>query len=117
MSTNRSSRQRRRPLPPGQTLYTPAASPARRAVEQRSAAPMVFLHQLPAWLLPLVAVALLITGLAVGGVIGAVALCAVALILGWLAAVSWPRLGAAGRLGRIAAVALVLALAVFRVAH
>ena len=68
MSANRSSRQRRRPLPPGQTLYTPGSSPARRSLEQRSAAPMVFLYQLPVWLLPLIAVALLITGLAVHGV-------------------------------------------------
>ncbi len=117
MSANRSSRQRRRPLPPGQTLYTPGSSPARRAVEQRSAAPMVFLHQLPAWLLPLIAVALLITGLAMHGVIGAVALGLVAVTLSWLAALSWPRLGPAGRLGRVAAVACVLALAAFRATH
>ena len=117
MSANRSSRQRRRPLPPGQTLYTPGSSPARRSLEQRSAAPMVFLHQLPVWLLPLIAVALLITGLAVHGVIGAAALCLVAVALGWLAALSWPRLGPGGRLGGIAAVAVVLALAAFRATH
>ncbi|MGO9140588.1 MAG: DUF6703 family protein [Streptosporangiaceae bacterium] len=51
------------------------------------------------------------------GVIGAAALCLVAVALGWLAALSWPRLGPGGRLGRIAAVAVVLALAAFRATH
>jgi|CZKW01.1.fsa_nt_gi hypothetical protein len=109
--TNRSARQRR-PIPPGQTLYTPGASPARQSAERRSATLLVFLHQLPVWLLPVVLVALLITGLAVGGWIGAVALCGVAAVLGLLAFVSWPQLTARGRIGRAAAIICVLAIAV-----
>ena len=100
-----------RPLPKGDSLYTPGASPARQAAEHRSAKPLLFLHQLPTWLLPLVLVALLVAGLAVKGPGGAVALCGLAAVLGWLATVSWPHLSLNGRLGRILGIAVVLALA------
>jgi hypothetical protein len=109
--SNRPTRQRVRPLPKGETLYTPGASPARQAAERRSAKPLLFLHQLPTWVAPLVLVALLIAGLAIRGPGGAVALCGVAAVLGWLASLSWPRLSANARLGRIVAVAVVLAVA------
>jgi hypothetical protein len=110
-SARRASRPRVRPLPRGNTLYTPDASPLRQATERRSAKPLIFLHQLPAWIAPVVLVALLIAGLAVRGPIGAVALCGVALVLGWLASVSWPRLSSSGRTGRLLAIVIVLAVA------
>lgn len=109
--SNRQARRRARPLPKGTSLYTPGASPARQATERRSAKVLIFLHQLPTWILPLVMVVLLITGLAVKGPGGAVAFGGVAVVLGWLAAISWPRLSATGRLGRILGIAVVLALA------
>jgi hypothetical protein len=111
VSSNRSRSSRRRPTPRGQRMYTPGASPARRSVEQASARPLAMLHQLPAWLPPLIAVALLITGLAVRGVVGAVALCLMAALLAWLAFMSWPGLSSRGRLGRVLAIACVLAVA------
>jgi len=98
-------------LPKGNSLYTPGASPARQAAERRSAKPLLYLHQLPTWVAPLVMVALLVAGLAVKGPGGAVALCGVAAVLGWLAAISWPRLSASGRIGRILGIAVVFALA------
>ena len=52
--------------------------------------------------------ALLITGLAVRGVVGAVALCLMAALLGWLAFVSWPGLSSRGRAGRALVIACVL---------
>jgi hypothetical protein len=111
-------RQRRpRPLPPGNTLFTPDASPARASMEQRSATPLLWLHQLPAWLLPVLAVVLLVTGLAVPGWGGAIALCGLAGLLGWLAAVSWPRLSPLGRLLRIAAAAAIFIAAILRGLH
>jgi hypothetical protein len=112
--SNRPTRQRVRPLPKGDTLYTPAASPIRHATERRSAKTLIYLHQLPTWVAPLVLVALLVTGLAVKGPGGAVALCGVAAVLGWLGALSWPQLSAQGRVSRVLAVALVLALAGFQ---
>jgi hypothetical protein len=114
VSTNRPVRQRTRPLPRGTSLYTPGASPARQAAERRSARPLIYLHQLPTWVAPLVLVGLLIAGLAVKGPAGAVALCCVAVVLGWLASVSWPRLQLAGRAGRVLAVAAMLALAAYQ---
>jgi lipopolysaccharide export LptBFGC system permease protein LptF len=109
--SNRPGRQRVRPLPKGNSLYTPDASPTRQAAERRSAKVLLFLHQLPTWVLPLVLVALLVAGLAVKGPGGAVALCGVAAVLGWLAAISWPRLASNGKLSRILGIAVVLALA------
>ena len=107
----RRSSQRVRPLPQGTSLYTPGASPARQATERRSARTLIYLHQLPRWVAPLLLVVFLITGLAVRGPVGAVALCVVAAVLAWLAALSWPRLPAGGRLYRVLTVAIMLALA------
>jgi hypothetical protein len=87
---------------------------ARRSAEQRGAAPLLYLRGLPAWLPPVVLAALLVTGLALRGWAGAVALCAVAVFLGWLGYLSWPRLTSQGRLGRVAAIACVLGLAAFQ---
>jgi hypothetical protein len=114
VSINRPSRGQRRPLPGGETLYTSGASGARQSVERRSAAPLAYLHQLPAILPPLVLAALLVTGLAARGWIGAAALCVVAAVLGWLAFLSWPGLTSRGRAGRAAAIACVLALGVLQ---
>ncbi len=116
MTTNRParqtrSRQRVRPLPPGTSLYTPGASRARQAAERRSARPLIYLHQLPRWVAPLLLVVFLIAGLALHGPAGAVALCVVAAVLAWLAALSWPRLSAGGRLGRSLAVVIMLVIA------
>jgi hypothetical protein len=111
VATNRPTRQRVRPLPKGSTLYTPGASPARQATERRSARPLIYLHQLPAWIAPVVMVVLLVTGLAVRGPGGAAALCGVAAVLAWLASISWPRLPVGSKLGRVLAVAAVLAVA------
>jgi len=83
-------------------------------VERRSAAPLAYLHQLPAIAPPLVLAALLVTGLAARGWIGAAALCVLAAVLGWLAFVSWPGLTGRGRAGRAAAIACLLALAVLQ---
>ena len=106
-----------RPLPPGDTLFTPDPSPVRGSIEQRSATPLLWLHQLPRWLLPVLVVALLVTGLAVAGWAGAIALFALAGVLGWLAAVSWPRLSAQGRALRVLALGVLVALAVIRGLH
>ena len=75
------------------------------------------LHQLPKWLLPALLAASLITGLAAPGLIGAIALCVLALGLGWLAALSWPRLSAQGRMLRAAVIACVLVGAALRALH
>ena len=74
----------------------------------------MWLHQQPVWLPPLVVALLLVVGLAVPGWLGAAAMVLVAAFLGWLAALSWPRLTRGGRLLRLAAVAGVLVVAVIQ---
>jgi hypothetical protein len=106
-----------RPLPKGSTLFTPAASPGRQVLEQRSATSLLWLHQLPAWVPPILAVILLIGGLALKGWAGGAALIGLALVLGWLAVISWPRLSAPGRLLRVVVIGGVLVLAVIRGLH
>jgi hypothetical protein len=86
-------------------------SSAREALRRRSALPLAYLRHLPAWLAPTVLAALLVTGLAVKGWPGTVALCAVAAFLGWLAFLSWPTLAGGGRLGRVVTIAALLAVA------
>ena len=120
MSSNRASSRpgrRPRPLPEGSSLFTPDASPARQALEHRSATYLLWLHQLPAWLFPVLAAGLLVAGLAIHGLGGAIALCGLGVVLSWLAAVSWPRLSVKGRLLRLVVVGGVLAIAVFRALH
>ena len=118
MSASRARRPKPpRPLPSGDTLFTSDPSPARASIEQHSATTLLWLHQLPRWLLPVLAVGLLVTGLAVAGWVGAIALFAVAGVLGWFAALSWPRLSAQGRAMRVLAVGLLIAVAVIRGLH
>ena len=112
--TGRPQRGKVRPLPRGKTFYTPQASQARSSLERSSARPLVVLHQLPVWVVPLVLAGLLVTGLAVPGWPGAVALVLVAAFLGWLASLSWPQTKGNGRLLRAAAIACVLAVAVIQ---
>jgi Family of unknown function (DUF6703) len=117
VSTNRPGRRRVRPLPKGTTLYTPNASAARQAAERRSAKPLLYVHQLPRWVPPVVLVVLLVVGLAVRGPVGAIALLGVAAVLGWLAALSWPRLAASGQAGRVLVIAVLLAVAGYQAAR
>ncbi|MGI9008720.1 MAG: DUF6703 family protein [Streptosporangiaceae bacterium] len=106
-----------RPLPRGRSLQTPDATPARASVEQRSATTLLWLHQLPAWVPPVLAVALLVAGLAMRGWAGGIALFGLAVVLAWLAAISWPRLSGPGRLLRIVVAGLVIAAGVIRGLH
>ena len=109
--TGRPQRGKARPLPRGNSFYTPQASQARSSLERSSARPLVMLHQLPVWVVQIVLAGLLVTGLAVPGWLGAVALVLVAAFLGWLAALSWPRLGPGTRLLRVAAIVGLLVIA------
>ncbi|HEU5418881.1 MAG TPA: DUF6703 family protein [Streptosporangiaceae bacterium] len=113
MTSNRPG-SRGKPLAKGGLRTTPGTSRARQSMEQRSAAPLLFLRQMPRWLLPMLLAVLLITGLALHGIGAAIALVAVALVLSWLAALSWPRLSSGGRLGRTVVIAVVLLVAVIQ---
>ena len=93
---------------------TPGASERRRAVERFSARPLVFLHQMPRWALLLVVLGLLVSGVAVPGLIGAVLLLLLAILLGWLAYLSWPSINTSGRAGRVVALACMVVIVVWQ---
>ena len=83
----------------------------RQTVERWSAAPLVFLHQLPRWVLPLALVGLLIAGMVGTGWVGASAMLVLAALLAWLAYLSWPSTPLSGRLLRVAAFIVLVLLA------
>ena len=97
-----------RPSPAGR----PAPGALRTAVERRSAGLLVALSTRPRWLLPLACTALL-GGLLFLPAVPAVA-CLVPLlaVVGWLAYLSWPTTDTGGRIVRVLALALLLALGV-----
>ena len=111
MAANRAGDRRKRPLPKGETLFTPGASELRHAVERRAAAPLLYLYQLPRWFVPGALFVVLVIGFAVPGWGGAAALLLLAAVLGSFAYLSWPNLASRGRLLRIAAVAVLILLA------
>ena len=83
-------------------------TPLRRAVEQRSAAPLAWLATRPRWLPFLLVLALLLGGLFAPPALGVALLVVLLLLLSWLTFLSWPRLATGGRLARLAVLALVL---------
>ncbi|NYH54199.1 hypothetical protein HNR06_003788 [Nocardiopsis arvandica] len=107
---------RGRPLPGGgaPTPRTEGAGRLRRSVEERSAVPLVWLHQRPRWLAPLVLGALFVAGLMAPGLVGALCLLLVAVFLVWLAFLTWPSLAAQQRMPRVLMVVVVLVLAAAR---
>ncbi|GAA3131897.1 hypothetical protein GCM10010466_23130 [Planomonospora alba] len=100
----------RRPLPPGERFFTPGATGVRQKVERLSAAPLVFLFQLPRWILPVLLVVLLLAGFAVPSFWGGLAVLPVVAFVGWLAYMSWPSLRAGGRILRVALLTFLLLL-------
>lgn len=104
----------RRPQRPTAPLFTPGASGARQSLERSSAGPLLYLRQLPRWVIPIVLAALLVAGFALRGWPGAVVLVVLTAALGWLAALSWPALTPQGRLLRVGVIACVLVVAVLQ---
>jgi len=83
-------------------------------VERFSGRPLVFLTQLPRWVLLLIVLGLLISGFAVPGLLGAAALLLVAILLGWLAYLSWPSINTSGRVLRVIALACMVAIVIWQ---
>jgi len=94
----------------------PPATGLRREVERRSATLLVFLSHQPKLLVPLVSLLLLIGGLALPNVLGAVCLALLALLVGWLTYLSWPVVVGPARAVRMATLGLLLVLIVSRIA-
>ena len=99
---------------PRRPFLTPHASPFRTAVERRSAVVVVFLRKLPRLVPGLLVIGIVATGLLAPPVAGGVALLVAALLLAWLAFLTWPAMPAPGRILRLAVVAMVVAYAIVR---
>ncbi len=100
--------------PKGAPARPPGSTGARRSLENASALPITFLHQLPRWVAPSVLAGLFVLGAFVRGWVGAVAIGLVALVIGWLASLSWPALNPPGRVLRVLIVALLIAFALWQ---
>ncbi|MFI0431790.1 MAG: DUF6703 family protein [Candidatus Nanopelagicales bacterium] len=90
------------------------ASEARRGLEQRSAGPLLWLHRLPRWLIPVIMGALLLLGLAVPGNWAGIFIVLVGLFLAWLLALSWPVITPGSRALRLGVTIVVLAAGIAR---
>ena len=90
------------------------AGPFRRVVERRSARTLVTLHAQPRWVPFLLVAGLLLTGLAVAGLVGTVALLLLDALLAWLLFLSWPSLDRRARAARAAVLGAVVGLALGR---
>nr|BFE88125.1 hypothetical protein GCM10020093_107260 [Planobispora longispora] len=107
-------RAARPPGAPGEQFFTPGATGLRQKIERLSAAPMVFLFQLPRWIVPAVLVILLLAGFALPSFWGGLAALVVAAFVVWLAYMSWPSLSFKGRILRVALLTFLLLLAADR---
>ena len=84
-------------------------------LEVFSAPILLFIHGLPRWIFPFVTATLLLMGLFVSnGVVGGTLLLVVAVIIGWLVALSWKLLFLPSRIIRTGLVLLILGYAVGR---
>jgi hypothetical protein len=98
----------------GERFFTPGASGVRQQVERRSGTLLVFLAQLPRWVLPVVMVLLLLAALALPATWGAVAVAPLLVFVCWLAYLSWPSLSPGAKLLRAGVVAFLVLIALDR---
>jgi hypothetical protein len=106
-----------RPLPPGDTFFTPGASAFRRAVERRAAVPMVMLARLPRWIPAAVMGGLIVCGIAIPGLVGLLCLIPVALFVLLLTYLSWPAITVSGKLIRVVTLAILVGFAAVQVTN
>jgi hypothetical protein len=104
----------RRPLPPGETLYTPGAGPTRRRIERTSAPLVVYLHQLPRMVPVAALVILLVLGALLPPALAAIPIGLAVLFLGWLSYLSWPAISGSAKVTRLSIIAFLVGLAVYR---
>jgi hypothetical protein len=113
----RSSGGPKRPLPKGDSFFTPAASPLRQEIERVSAPLLVLFHRLPRPVFAALPLLLLVLGAFLPVPLALVCLALALLLLGWLAFLSWPRASGGQKLMRLVVPGLVVAIAILRVAR
>lgn len=90
-------------------------SPLARKIAAASMPALIWLHSRPRWFLLVLIGVLLLAGLLVQGIPGALLLLVLATFLAWLLLLSWPVLQGGGRLGRVLMVAMVAGAALVKV--
>ena len=111
----RRARSQHKSGPPRQTR--PAAPPAtgfRARLERLSVGPLVLMHSLPGWLVPVLIAAFLLGGLVLPFAWAGLLLLVPAFFLLWLLALSWPITSPGGRLLRSLVVLVLFGAAVLR---
>jgi hypothetical protein len=91
------------------------STPLRRAAERRSIPILTYLRSLPGWLVFTITLGLVLTGLFGPAPVGVAVLILISALIAWITYLAWPALTPGGRLGRLGALALVLAAAAQRV--
>ena len=92
----------------------PPSTGLRRAVEQRSATLLVFLSHQPKLLVPVGSLLLLVGGLLLPPLYGAVCLVLLVLLVSWLSYLSWPVVAGQARILRLVTLGLLVVLLVQR---
>lgn len=113
--------QNRRPASTTRPLSTtPQQAPpsttseARRTLERSSAGPLLILHRMPRWLIPVIMGVLLLAGLLIKAAWAGIFIIAIAVFLGWLLALSWPVLLTGSRIFRSIVIVIVFAVGVMK---
>jgi hypothetical protein len=92
-------------------------SPLRQRITKISYPYVAKLHSMPKLTLPGITLALALLGVFAPVVVGVPALILLALLLGWLAFLSWPAVTTGARLLRIFSILVILLFAVSRIAN
>lgn len=104
-----------RPLGPRpQRVPAPTKSEARAKFERISLRPLTVIHRLPRLIVPVLMGALLLTGLLLPSNWAGLLLVALAAVLGWFVALSWPAIVPSARVLRVVVIVVILAAAVWR---
>lgn len=92
-------------------------TPFRKALEKRSAAPLMALNSLPRWVIPVTMGLLLLGGLWLVGPlawVGAILMIVVALFVLWLTALAWPVLTPGSRVMRVVILAALTGIIILK---
>jgi hypothetical protein len=81
---------------------------SRRWLETVSAPLLAKLHVMPRWIFPVATTAILLFGLFISGLIGALFLLFLVIMLSWLLILSWPVIPTGSKLIRVFAISLLL---------
>jgi hypothetical protein len=94
--------------PPSTTSQT------RRKLEIKSAGPLLVLHRLPRWLIPVIMAVFLLLGLLIDAAWAGIFIIAIAVFLAWLLALSWPVILTGSKIFRTIVIVVVAVVGVMK---